>query len=88
MHGPRRCTCSLDGGLLDLHLDVAFELHLVEAGQEVRAPPPDSRLARHARVVCTPHIGASTGEAQGRIGMEFAEILLERMSCCAGDGSG
>ena len=42
-------------------------------------PPRDLRLARHPRVVCTPHLGASTREAQGRIGMEIADILLERL---------
>src|SRR6059036_2271619 len=42
-------------------------------------PPRDLRLARHPRVVCTPHLGASTREAQARIGMEIAQILLERL---------
>ena len=42
-------------------------------------PPRDLRLARHPRVVCTPHLGASTREARARIGMEIAQILLERL---------
>ena len=42
-------------------------------------PPTDLRLARHPRVVCTPHLGASTREAQVRIGMEIAQILLEQL---------
>ena len=42
-------------------------------------PPTDPRLASHPRVVCTPHLGASTREAQARIGMEVAQILLERL---------
>jgi len=42
-------------------------------------PPRDLRLARHPRVVCTPHLGASTREAQARIGMEIAQILLEQL---------
>lgn len=42
-------------------------------------PPRDLRLARHPRVVCTPHLGASTQEAQARIGMEIAQILLEQL---------
>ena len=42
-------------------------------------PPTNLRLARHPRVVCTPHLGASTREAQARIGMEVAQILLERL---------
>jgi D-3-phosphoglycerate dehydrogenase len=43
-------------------------------------PPRDLRLVRHPRVVCTAHMGASTREAQARIGMEIAQILLERLS--------
>lgn len=42
-------------------------------------PPRDLRLARHPHVVCTPHLGASTQEAQARIGMEIAQILLEQL---------
>ena len=40
-------------------------------------PPRDLRLVRHPRVVCTAHMGASTQEAQARMGMEIAQILLE-----------
>ncbi len=42
-------------------------------------PPRDLRLLRHPRVICTPHMGASTREAQARIGMEVAQIVLERL---------
>lgn len=42
-------------------------------------PPKDLRLARHPHVVCTPHLGASTQEAQTRIGMEIAQILQDRL---------
>ena len=39
-------------------------------------PPSDLRLIRHPRVIATPHVGASTVEAQARVGLEVAEILL------------
>ncbi|SMF09697.1 NAD(P)-dependent oxidoreductase [Pseudogulbenkiania subflava] len=42
-------------------------------------PPRDLRLARHPHVICTPHLGASTREAQARIGVEIAQILLEQL---------
>jgi D-3-phosphoglycerate dehydrogenase len=42
-------------------------------------PPRDLRLVRHPRVVCTAHMGASTQEAQARMGMEIAQILLQRL---------
>ena len=35
-------------------------------------PPNDYRLAKHPRVVATPHIGASTVEAQERVGTDIA----------------
>jgi len=39
-------------------------------------PPKDLRLVQHPRVIATPHVGASTVEAQARVGLEVAEILL------------
>jgi len=35
-------------------------------------PPTDWRLARHPRVVATPHVGAQTAEAQERVGTDIA----------------
>jgi len=35
-------------------------------------PPKDWALARHPRVVATPHIGAATAEAQERVGTDIA----------------
>lgn len=40
-------------------------------------PPTDWKLVRLPNVISTPHIGASTQEAQGRIGAEVAEKLIE-----------
>jgi D-3-phosphoglycerate dehydrogenase / 2-oxoglutarate reductase len=42
-------------------------------------PPRDLRLVRHPRVVCTAHMGASTQEAQARMGKEIAQILMQRL---------
>lgn len=42
-------------------------------------PPRNSRLVDHPHVVCTPHVGGSTREAQARIAREIAEILLEQL---------
>jgi phosphoglycerate dehydrogenase-like enzyme len=39
-------------------------------------PPKNAELYGHPRVIATPHIGASTVEAQARVGLEVAEILL------------
>jgi D-3-phosphoglycerate dehydrogenase len=37
-----------------------------------REPPTDWTLARHPRVVATPHVGAATAEAQERVGTDIA----------------
>jgi len=42
-------------------------------------PPGDSALARHPRVVATPHVGAATVEAQETVGEEIVRLLLGRM---------
>jgi D-3-phosphoglycerate dehydrogenase / 2-oxoglutarate reductase len=46
----------------------------------VGEPNPDSRLLQHPNVIATPHIGASTNEAQNRIGNELAEIIIRELS--------
>ena len=40
-------------------------------------PPTDWKLAQLDNVVCSPHIGAATKEAQGRVGAEVAEKLID-----------
>lgn len=48
------------------------------AGLDVFAEEPSKNAAlySHPSVSCTPHIGASTGEAQKRIGAEIVDIIL------------
>ncbi|MDR1042909.1 MAG: D-2-hydroxyacid dehydrogenase [Clostridiales Family XIII bacterium] len=41
-------------------------------------PPKDERVLKHPKISLTPHIGASTAEAQGRIGDEIVFILSEK----------
>jgi D-3-phosphoglycerate dehydrogenase len=43
----------------------------------VGEPNPRQDLAAHPKVVALPHIGAATGEAQGRVGGEVVQILKE-----------
>ena len=39
-------------------------------------PKPDPRLLNHPRISCSPHIGASTLEAQRNIGLELADQII------------
>jgi D-3-phosphoglycerate dehydrogenase len=60
-------------------LDALDSGHLLAAGLDVFAnePTPDSRLLNHPRISVSPHIGASTAEAQERIGIEMARRIIE-----------
>jgi D-3-phosphoglycerate dehydrogenase len=64
------------GGLIDeaALLQALESGHLGGAALDVfeSEPPTDLRLVQHPRVVATPHLGASTREAQVRVGTEIA----------------
>ena len=40
-------------------------------------PPVDDRILRIDEVGLSPHIGASTAEAQKRVGVELAEKIID-----------
>ncbi len=48
----------------------AFDVFAVEP------PPADHPLVNHPRVICTPHLGASTGEAQDKVAVEIASQIV------------
>lgn len=39
--------------------------------------PPDHPLVKHPKVICAPHIGAATKEAQHKVGLAAAQYLIE-----------
>lgn len=43
-------------------------------------PNPDKGLLAHQKIAATPHIGAATVEAQDRIGIELAELIIAELS--------
>lgn len=69
------------GGVLDEDaLIEAMDRGIVAgAGLDVycNEPHPYEKLCCHQRVIATPHLGGSTIEAQGRIGQEVVDLILE-----------
>jgi hypothetical protein len=51
-------------------------------------PPEDHPLARRPDVVCTPHLGASTAEAQEDVAVEIAEVVVAALQARARVPSG
>ena len=78
--GVRIVNCSRGGIINEAALYEALTSGKVAgAALDVFAeePPADWRLVKLDNVICSPHIGAATREAQGRVGAEVAEKLIE-----------
>ncbi|MDR5682499.1 MAG: phosphoglycerate dehydrogenase [Armatimonadota bacterium] len=80
--GVRIVNCAR-GGLIDeaaLH-EALEDGRVAGAALDVfeSEPPLDRRLIDHPRVIATPHLGASTREAQEAIGLDAAEQLLQAL---------
>ena len=69
-------------------VDEGALLEALESGKIARAatdvfavePTPNKKLCMHERISITPHIGASTKEAQQRIGEEIICIVKQHLS--------
>lgn len=68
------------GGVIDEQALVAAldSGHLAFAGLDVfdNEPKPADFILKHPKISLTPHIGASTNEAQERIGVELASLII------------
>lgn len=69
------------GSLIDYDalLDALDSSHLSGAGLDVytEEPPLNPRLTQHPKISMTPHIGASTEEAQRGIGAEVCDVITQ-----------
>jgi D-3-phosphoglycerate dehydrogenase len=78
--GVRIVNCARGGIINEVDLYEALTTGKVAgAALDVYAeePPLDWKLVKLDNVICSPHIGAATREAQGRVGAEVAEKLIE-----------
>ncbi len=72
--------CARGGIINESDLFDALEEGIVAgAGLDVfeTEPPQDLKLVQHPGVICTPHIGAATKEAQDNVGIQIAEQFVE-----------
>ncbi|RKZ30615.1 3-phosphoglycerate dehydrogenase [bacterium] len=69
------------GGVVDEKalLEALDSGKIAGAGIDVweKEPTENTELASHENVCCTPHLGASTAEAQKRVGAEVVSVLAE-----------
>ncbi|MGA1205168.1 MAG: phosphoglycerate dehydrogenase [Opitutales bacterium] len=82
--GVRIINCAR-GGLID-EADLSEAVasgKVAAAGMDVFSSEPlpaDSRLRQHDKIVMTPHLGASTSEAQENVGTEVAHCIYEALT--------
>lgn len=73
-------NCSRGGTLDEQALILALDAGKVAfAGLDVfdNEPTPRTEILNHPKISLTPHIGASTNEAQERIGTELANLIID-----------
>ncbi|KAL8621409.1 hypothetical protein ACOMHN_048209 [Nucella lapillus] len=78
--GVRVVNCARGGIIEEAALLRALESgQCGGAGLDVfcQEPPQDLRLVQHPRVTATPHLGASTAEAQSRVAVEIAQQFVD-----------
>ncbi len=79
--GARLVNCAR-GGLLDEQavaaaLDSGRLAGVALDVYESEPPPAEHPLIGHEKVVCVPHLGASTREAQQRVAEELAQVMMD-----------
>lgn len=82
--GSRVLNCAR-GGIIneDALVEALKSGHIAGAALDVfvqEPPPPDHPLLKLANVVVTPHLGASTTEAQESVALEAAQLLIDYLT--------
>jgi len=81
--GARVVNVARGGVIDDDALVKALDSGIVAAAAldvfEKEPPPADHPLTKRPDVVCTPHLGASTAEAQDDVGVEIAEAVIDAL---------
>ena len=89
--GARIVNVARGGVVDDASLARALDAGIVaQAALDVfskEPPPPENPLIQRADVVCTPHLGASTTEAQEGVSLEIAEAVVGALKVRACLGS-
>ena len=78
--GAAVVNCSRGGTIDELALIEALNSGKVSfAGLDVfdNEPTPREEILKHPKISLTPHIGAATNEAQERIGVELANLIID-----------
>jgi len=79
--GVRLINCARGGIINEADLAAAIESGQVAGAAldvyTTEPPPPDFPLRKLPQVVLTPHLGASTKEAQDNVGIEIAEQIVD-----------
>ena len=80
--GVRLINCARGGIIDEKALLRALESgHVAGAALDVfeSEPPKDNPLLRHPRVIATPHLGASTEEAQEKVAVQIAHAIADAL---------
>lgn len=80
-HGVRVLNCARGGIIKEADLITAIQSGQVAGAAldvyETEPPPADHPLRALPQVIMTPHLGASTSEAQDNVGIEVAEAIID-----------